>query len=202
MGVRTGRVADIPARLLRVGFVGELGFEIHAPQHCGEALWDALIDAGKDEGIRPFGIDAQRLLRLEKGHIIIGQDTDAMSSPAEVGMKWAIGSKKPFFVGQRTIRELDQMPAKRTLVGFEIRDIEAPVPKESHLVVTGDQMLGRVTSAAYSPSLQKTIGLAYVTTDKAESGATIQIRTDKKKLINATVVPIPFYDRDNSRQEL
>lgn len=202
MGVRTGRVADIPARLLRVGFVGELGFEIHAPQHCGEALWDALIEAGKDEGIRPFGIDAQRLLRLEKGHIIIGQDTDAMSSPAEVGMKWAVGSKKPFFVGQRTIRELDQMPAKRALVGFEITDLEAPVPKESHLVVAGDQMLGRVTSAAYSPSLQKTIGLAYVAANNAESGATIQIRTDKQKLVNATVVPIPFYDRDNSRQEL
>ena len=94
------------------------------------------------------------------------------------------------------------MPAKRTLVGFENLDLEAPVPKESHLVVAGDQMLGRVTSAAFSPSLQKTIGLAYVPPDKAEPGTTIQIRADKKRLITATVVQIPFYDHDNSRQDL
>lgn len=202
LGVRTGRVADIPARLLRVGFVGELGFEIHAPQHCGEALWDALLEAGADEGIRPFGIEAQRLLRLEKGHIIIGQDTDAMCTPAEIGMQWAIGSKKPFFVGQRSIHELEQRPAKRALVGFEICDPEAPLPKESHLVIAGDRMLGRVTSVAYSSCLQKIIGLAYVNPDQAEPGTLIQIRADKQALVTATVVPIPFYDRDNSRQEL
>ena len=84
MGVRRGSVANIPARLIRVGFVGELGFEIHVPQQYGEALWDALIDAGIDNEIQPFGIEAQRVLRLEKGHIIVGQDTDAMSNPDEI----------------------------------------------------------------------------------------------------------------------
>ena len=73
MGVREGTVAGITSRLLRVGFVGELGYEIHVPQHLGEALWDAVLEAGREAGIRPFGVECQRLLRLEKGHIIIGQ---------------------------------------------------------------------------------------------------------------------------------
>ena len=108
MGVREGTVAGIAARVIRVGFVGELGYEVHMPQHCGEALWDALIEAGAEFDIKPFGIEAQRILRLEKGHIIIGQDTDAMSNPTEVNMGWAIAKKKPFFVGGRSIQELEQ----------------------------------------------------------------------------------------------
>ena len=76
MGVRRGHIAGIPALFLRVGFVGELGYELHVPASQGEALWDVLIEAGEDAGIRPFGVEAQRLLRLEKGHIIISQDTD------------------------------------------------------------------------------------------------------------------------------
>ena len=101
LGVRTGRVAGIPARLLRVGFVGELGYEIHVPASCGEALWDALIEAGAAHGIRPFGVEAQRLLRLEKGHIIVGQDTDGLTTPDEAGMAWAVSRAMPFFVGGR-----------------------------------------------------------------------------------------------------
>src|SRR3546814_8507282 len=78
MAVRQGTVADIPALLMRVGFVGELGYEIHVPASQGEALWDALIAAGATFGIRPFGVEAQRILRLEKGHVIVGQDTDGL----------------------------------------------------------------------------------------------------------------------------
>ena len=202
MGVREGNVAGIPVRLLRVGFVGELGYEIHAPQHSGEALWDALIDAGTPQGIRPFGVEAQRILRLEKGHIIIGQDTDAMSHPAEVGMAWAIDRKKPFFVGKRTIRELESRPANRALVGFEIGDTNDVVPKESHLVLQGDRIVGRVTSAAFSPTLGKAIGLAYVPPASAEVGSEIDIRVDHGVMVAAKVVGVPFYDAGNQRQEL
>ena len=98
-----GTVAGIPVRVLRVGFVGELGYEIHCPAGMGEALWDALMEAGKPLGIRPFGVEAQRVLRLEKGHIIVGQDTDGLTHPAEAGMEWALAKKKPFFVGKRSI---------------------------------------------------------------------------------------------------
>ena len=90
LGVRMGTVAGVPARLLRVGFVGELGYEIHMPAHYGEHVWDALMEAGQPFGIKPFGVEAQRVLRLEKGHIIIGQDTDGLTHPYEADMAWAI----------------------------------------------------------------------------------------------------------------
>ena len=93
--VRTGTLAGIPVRVLRVGFVGELGYEIHCPSGCGEALWDTLM-AGRASrfGMEPFGVEAQRILRLEKGHIIVGQDTDGLTHPAEADMEWALARRR------------------------------------------------------------------------------------------------------------
>lgn len=202
MGVREGRVAGIPVRLLRVGFVGELGFEIHAPAARGEALWDALMAAGREEGIRPFGVETQRLLRLEKGHIIIGQDTDGLTHPFEADMPWAVSRKKPFFVGQRAIEVQMGTPLARKLVGFTLKDPSDPVPEECYLTVRGGEITGRVTSAAYSPILEKVIGLAYVAPDQAEAGSPFHIKGAGGRLIGAEVIPAPFYDPDNKRQEL
>ena len=201
MGVREGTVAGIPARLIRVGFVGELGYEVHVPQYFGEALWDALMAAGKDHKIMPFGIEAQRILRLEKGHIIIGQDTDAMSNPIEVQMAWAVSRKKPFFVGGRTITELEKAPLKRSLLGFVVNDQRVPIPLESHLVLDGEQMVGRVTSCEFSPTLEKPIGLAYAPPGKAKAGSQIIIKSTGGVKISADVVDLPFYDPENRRQE-
>jgi len=200
LGVRQGTVAGIPAILLRVGFVGELGYEIHVPQHAGEALWDALMQAGESAGIRPVGIEAQRLLRLEKGHVIIGQDTDAMSHPAELQMQWAIARKKGYFVGGRTLEVLESKPLTRVLVGFCCED-GSDIPKESHLVVDGDKMTGRVTSCGWSPTLNKAIGLAYVAPDSAAPGSKITIAIGRGS-VSAEVVSLPFYDADGLRQAL
>ena len=216
MGVRHGTVAGIPVRLLRVGFVGELGFEIHAPAAFGEALWDALMEAGKDAGIRPFGVEAQRLLRLEKGHIIIGQDTDGLTHPHEADMAWAVSAKKPFFVGKRAIEIQTARPITRRLVGFTLAEASDPLPEECHLTVrdlsssnrspgfaqAGGEIVGRVTSVARSPALDRVIGLAYVAPDQAEVGATFHIKGQGGRRIAAEVVPVPFYDPDNERQEL
>lgn len=202
MGVRESQVAGIPARLLRVGFVGELGYEIHAPQHCGEALWDAVMEAGKSHGIQPFGVEAQRVLRLEKGHIIVGQDTDAMTHPAEVGMGWAVSRKKPFFVGGRTLEELAKTPLKRVLAGFVVPDPEAPRPLEGHLLLDGQRMIGRVTSCSWSPTLQKSIGLAYVPPQAAKPGAELDIKASKGLRVRAEVAATPFYDPQGKRQEM
>jgi sarcosine oxidase subunit alpha len=202
MGIREGRVAGIPARLLRVGFVGELGYEVHVPQHCGEALWDAMMEAGQAEGIRPFGIETQRLLRLEKGHIIVGQDTDAMSHPGEVHLAWAIARKKPFFVGGRSIQEIESRPSRRKLAGFVVNDLDAPIPQESHLVLRDSAMTGRVTSCYFSPTIGKPIGLAFMAPDQAVPGQTVTIRSTGGVLVNAEIVELPFYDPQNKRQEM
>ncbi|MEM7358341.1 MAG: glycine cleavage T C-terminal barrel domain-containing protein [Pseudomonadota bacterium] len=202
MGVREGAVAGIPARIIRVGFVGELGYEVHVPQQFGEALWDAIMDDGQSEGIAPFGVEAQRVLRLEKGHIIIGQDTDAMSNPRELQMTWAVAGKKPFFVGGRSIRELEALPEQRVLVGFELEVEPALIPKEAHLVMADETMLGRVTSCVQSPTLGKAIGLAYVPPELSAPGSELTIKVDEGKRVTAQVSQLPFYDPDNQRQQL
>ena len=204
LAVRDGMVAGIPCRLLRVGFVGELGYELHCPADRAEALWDAVIAAG--HGIRPVGIEAQRLLRLEKGHIIVGQDTDGLTTPLEADMIWALARSKPFYVGGRTVAAMAERPLKRKLVGFTQADRSAPAPRESDLVVRNDEVVGRVTSVARSPTLGRVIGLAYVAPDQAEPGDTFVIRTNSRvggggTFILATVVPTPFHDPSNRRQD-
>ncbi|MFC3609446.1 2Fe-2S iron-sulfur cluster-binding protein [Stutzerimonas tarimensis] len=201
LGVRTGSVAGIPARLLRVGFVGELGYEIHVPARFGEALWDALMQAGAEFDIRPFGVETQRLLRLEKGHVIISQDTDGMTTPAEIDMGWAIGRKKPFFVGKRSVEILEQQPLRRKLVGFTLPK-DSPKPLEGHLVLKGADISGNVTSCEYSETLDCIIGLAYAAADQATPGGQIPIRVEGGKQVQARVVTLPFFDPDNKRQEL
>ena len=202
LGIRTGSVGGIPARVMRIGFGGELGYEIHVPASRGEELWDKAMAAGEPFGIRPVGIEAQRVLRLEKGHIIIGQDTDGLTHPAEAAMGWAAGRKKADFIGKAAMDALEAKPPARRLVGFELAEDGGPVPKENHLVIRGAEIAGRVTSIARSPSLGKVIGLAYVAPDQAEPGQSFTVRVDGGVVVTACVVPIPFYDPGNKRQEM
>ncbi len=202
LGVREGRVAGAPARVLRVGFVGEWGYEIHVPADAAVAVWDRILETGQASGIRPFGVEAQRLLRLEKGHLIMGQDSDGLSHPAEAGMEWAVKADKPFFLGQRSLSILGTRPLKRRLVGFVFPETYAgPVPRECQLVIDQGEIAGRVTSAAFSPTLGQVIGLAYVEPERSQPGTPVQIRTDGRQLVTARVVDLPFYDPRNLRQK-
>ncbi len=203
VGVRQGHVAGIQARLIRVGFVGELGYEIHVAQHQGEALWDALLAAGESFGIKPFGIETQRLLRLEKGHVIISQDTDSVTYPEEINMSWAVGNKKPFFIGQKSIKIYNDKKPIRKLIGFEVLDNDAPTPKENHLCFDlNEKLSGRVTSCSHSAILAKTIGMAYVSPEFFEVNTQFQIRCDGGVYAKVKTVAMPFYDPENKRQEM
>jgi sarcosine oxidase subunit alpha len=199
MGVRTGHIADVPARLLRVGFVGELGYEIHVPASCGEFVWDRMLEAGGRWGIRPFGVEAQRILRLEKGHVIVGQDTDGLTNPIEIGMGSGARSKT-FFLGRAALQAHLKRGIDRRLVGFVLEGSDA-MPKESHLVIEGSEIAGRVTSCAYSAELRRVIGLAYVRPYQSQPGQAFSIRVDGGKLVTAQVVSLPFYDPANERQK-
>ena len=201
LAYREAMVAGIPARMMRVGFVGELSYELHVPSPLIGDLWDRLLIAGEDMEIRPFGVEAQRLLRLEKGHIIVGQDTDGMTQPNEVSLGWAIARKKPFFVGSKSVDILSKSPLERQLVGFEL-DASSSQPKEGHLVIRAGDIVGSVTSCEYSPTLNKIIGLAYVHPQDSTPGKTIVIRTDGAVHVDARVASTPFYDPDNARQAL
>lgn len=201
LAVRKGTVAGIPARLMRVGFVGELGYEIHLPAEYGFHVWEELMRAGLPFGIRPFGVEAQRILRLEKGHGIIGQDTDGLTNPFEAGMDWAIKMDKPFFIGQRSLKIISRNPIGRSLVGFVLPN-QAPdvMPKECHLVITDGKISGRVTSVAFSPTLNRVVGMAYVKAGQSAVGTRFTIRIDGGREVQAEVVKLPFYDPDNRRQ--
>ena len=117
-------------------------------------------------------------------------------------MGWAIGRKKPFFVGKRSIEIQQARGVARKLVGFTLPDPAARCPKECHLVIRDGAITGRVTSAVRSPTLQRVIGLAYVAPDQAETGQRFQIRIEGGLMVEAEVVPVPFYDPENRRQEL
>lgn len=202
LAVREGSLAGAAARLMRVGFVGEWGVEIHVPAEHGAAVWDALMSAGKPHGIRPFGVEAQRLLRLEKGHLIIGQDTDGLTTPGEAALDWAVKMDKPFFVGQRSLKAIAGKPHRQQLVGFMLPAGHAgDAPKECHLVIDNGEIAGRVTSIAWSPSLSRHIGLAYVQPDRTQEGEAFSIRLSDGSMVMAEVVKTPFYDPDNLRQK-
>ena len=162
----------------------------------------ALMSAGEALGVLPVGIEAQRLLRLEKGHIIVSQDSDGLSYPQEVAMEWAIANEKSFFIGQRAIAALTRRGLSRRLVGFRL-PAGSPLPQECNLTLRNNEIVGRVTSVAYSEAVGHIIGLAYVAPDMAAMGARFEIKlSGSGGLLSAEVVPVPFYDPDNARQQL
>jgi sarcosine oxidase subunit alpha len=186
---------------MRMGFVGELSYEIHVPTSYGVQLWESLMRAGESHQIYPFGVGAQRLLRLEKGHVLIGHDTDGMSHPAEVNLQWALDKQKPYFLGQRSVGIMMTQNSSRQLVAFTL-PVGAAKPEEGHLVLDGDEISGTVTSCAFSPSLEQIIGLAYVATSQSQIGALLSIRVDDGQIVKAEVVVRPFYDAEQQRQQV
>jgi sarcosine oxidase subunit alpha len=189
-------VAGVPATILRIGFVGELAYEIHVSADWATHVWDALMDAGAPFGIRPFGVEAQRILRLEKQHAIVAQDTDALSNPIEAGMGWLIKADRSDFIGRDALAAVAERGPRDALVGFEIQAGEA-VPAEGAAVVRAGRAVGRVTSAKWSPTLGRPIGLAWVPVADAVDGAELAIRLETGRggqMIRAVVRTKPFYD--------
>lgn len=204
MRVREAVVAGAPCRLLRIGFTGELSYEIHCPAGYGQHVWEALLDAGQPESIRPFGVEAQRVLRLEKGHLIVGQDTDGLTDPVAADMELAVRLDKPDFLGQRAIARVKENEPPQRLVGFKM---VAPgvVPDEGLQIVapgSGGQLdiIGWVTSCRFSPTLNETIGLCWLISDLANRpGATFTIRMPGGRLEAGRVHHGPFYDPEGKR---
>ena len=185
---RQARVAGVDALLLRIGFVGEVGYEIHFPAPYGEHIWDALV-AG---GARPFGLEPQRILRLQKLHVIVSQDTDSESTPFGAAMPWIVKlDKEEPFIGRWALEHAAEQPAPTSLVGFTMAD--GHVPTEGAVVLPD----GQVTSSRRSPQLGKVIGMAWVPAAQAVDGAAITI-SDEGREYGATVTTSPFYDPEGA----
>jgi sarcosine oxidase, subunit alpha len=198
---RIGTVAGVPVRAMRIGFTGEVSFELHCPGSHALTLWGAIVGAGTQHGLRPYGLEASRILRLEKSHILIGQDTDAMTSPDELGFGWAVSKKKPFYIGRRSVEMRRRAGLTRRLVGLTFPAGPDLGLGEGCLVLRAGSPAGHITSYAHSPSLGHPIALAYVHPADSEAGSIVTLRARNGNRVTGTVTAHAFFDPNNSRQE-
>jgi sarcosine oxidase subunit alpha len=184
-------VAGVSCRAVRLGFTGELSYELHHPSSETRPLWDALLQTGTDLGIRPHGLEALRLLRLEKAHVLVGQDTDFDSTPAKLDMAWAVRLEKPDFVGKAALERIAALPLARTLAKLVF---EGGAPPEGTPLVSGARHVGHLTSSRFSPVLGHGVALGWLRA--GEEGF--------PQLVNAGelaghVVTRPFYDPEGAK---
>src|SRR5207237_13907 len=142
----------------------------------GEYLWEVLLAKGEDLKIRPFGVETQRLLRLEKKHVIVGQDTDALSNPYDSDMKWVVKLDKPDSIGRRALLRMQNQPRANRLVGFHCDD--GCHPADGNAVVINGSLAGRVTSVRFSPQLGRYVGMAWVPMEYAKQGSRIGLHVN------------------------
>jgi sarcosine oxidase subunit alpha len=184
-------VAGVPCRAIRLGFVGELSYELHHPSGRSVELWDALLEAGRELDIRPHGLDALRLLRLEKGHIIVGQDTDFDATPAKLNMGWAVRLEKPWFVGKRGIERANAHDPPRRLVAVSF---PGRAPREGAPLVAAGRDVGFLSSSAWSPVLGCGVSLGWVS--RLNGSFPTELESDG---VAGNVVKQPFYDPKGDR---
>jgi sarcosine oxidase subunit alpha len=187
MRARSARVAGVDGcHILRLGFTGELSYEIHVPAAYGLHVWEMLLKHGSDLGAAPFGIEAQRVMRLEKGHLIIGQDTDGLTNAANLGLGRFIKFAKSDFVGKPEIKWQSESNDGFRLVGVCPLD-PSLVPPEASQIVDGNQSIGRVTSSRMSPTLKRAICLAVVPERLSRAGVSLTVRLPDGRDIVAQV---------------
>jgi len=205
MSVATCTVAGFPARLFRVSFTGELGFEVNVPARHGSALWETLWQAGQQYDICPYGTETMHVLRAEKGYIIVGQDTDGTLTPDDAGLNWAIGKAKPDFVGKRSLARPDMVgKGRKQLVGLLTDDPKAVLEEGAQIVADPNQkkpmtMLGHVTSAYWSEALGRSIAIAAIADGRARDGETLHIPMPDRTLTARVVKSTVFYDPEGTR---
>ncbi|WP_432807368.1 sarcosine oxidase subunit alpha family protein [Rhodoligotrophos ferricapiens] len=208
MGYASGTLGSYPVRLYRISFSGELSFEIATPAGYGRALWDALLAAGAEFGIAPYGTEALHVLRAEKGFIAIGDETDGTVTPLDLGLDWAVSKKKPDFVGKRAL-DLAYLKAegRKQLVGLLTEDPQIVLPDGAYAVETPlpqppMRMIGQVTSTYWSPTLKRSIALALIREGRKRMGQVISFPLSEGKVIRAKIVEPVFYDKEGARQNV
>jgi sarcosine oxidase subunit alpha len=184
-------VAGVSCRVFRLSFTGEASFELHHPAHRSSELWRALMHLGRDLDIKPHGIDVLFALRLEKGHIIVGMDTESDSTPRRLGLDWAVKMDKPDFIGRQALERTSRFPLDKRSFGLVM---EGPAPDEGSVVRSGAAYGGYITSSRFSPLLGHTVMLGWV---KVEDGEPLgDLTVDGRP---AHIAPTPFYDPEGAR---
>jgi aminomethyltransferase len=187
-----GEVNDVPARIARTGYTGEDGFEVYAAPERAESLWEALLDAGSDFGIRPCGLGARNTLRLEAKMALYGHEIGPSITPLEADLPWMVKFEKADFIGRAALEKQRAEGIRRKLMGFEMKG--RGIGRDGYEVLVGGQPAGWVTSGGPAPSLNRNIGLCYVPIEAAKPGRPIEISI-RNQPVAAELVPTPFYKR-------
>jgi glycine cleavage system aminomethyltransferase T len=182
-------VAGVPCHVMRLSFTGEAAFELHHPIDRSVELWQALMSLGGDLGIRPHGLKALFGLRLEKGHVIVGMDSEMDSTPRRLGMDWAVRMEKPFFIGKPSLARTAPLPDHRRLTGFTM---PGEAPTEGSPIWSGGDIVGHVTGSWTSPVLGQTVMLGWLKRTPFPD----RVEVDGRE---AVVADTPFYDPEGHR---
>ncbi len=204
MAFRTGKIGGAAARVLRASFSGEVSFEINVPARFGLSLWTVLMDAGADLGVAPYGVESLMVMRIEKGLLHVGADTDGNTTPLDLGWGGAIARKSDDFIGRRSLlRPADQRDDRRQFVGIEPVDPGVPLPVGGHVISAGCTRMpvdsqGYVTSACASPTLGRHIGLGIVRGGRQRIGERVDVFANGNSVAARLVAPT-FYDPAGDR---
>ncbi len=207
MGWADGTLAGLSVRVFRISFSGELSYELAVPPAEAPGLWELLMAKGEDLGVTPYGTEALHVMRAEKGLIMIGDETDGTVIPQDLGMSWAIGKKKPDYIGKRAqARPHMTDPARWRLVGLQTTD-GSVLPDGAYAIAPGRtelghaRMIGRVTSTYVSPTLGRGIAMGLVEDGPERMGDVLNFPTLDGRTIAAEVVSPVFYDPEGTRQD-
>ncbi|MDT3741098.1 MAG: glycine cleavage system aminomethyltransferase GcvT [Candidatus Kapabacteria bacterium] len=189
---KKGKLAGYNMIISRTGYTGELGYELYfkGDDTVARDVWDKLFAAGAEYGIEPVGLGCRDTLRLEKGYCLYGNDIDQTTNPIEAGLGWITKLAKGDFNGSNVITDVKENKPSRNLVGFVV-GADKFIARHGYKIFSGDKEIGIVTSGNLSPTLNKAIGMGYVTPEFKNAGAKIEIEARGKKF-EAEVIKLPF----------
>jgi len=187
-----GAVAGVGCIVSRTGYTGEDGFELYCAPDRAVALWNALLEAGAPDGLRPAGLGARDTLRTEMKYALYGNDIDDVHTPLEAGLGWIVKWDKGDFLGRAALERQKQAGVPRKLVGFEMR--EPGIPRHGYPLLDGGTAVGVVTSGTMGPSVKKAIGIGYLPAGLAREGAQVSVEI-RGRPVKAEVVKTPFWRR-------
>jgi sarcosine oxidase subunit alpha len=203
-----GKIGDFDARVFRISFSGELSYEIAVPAGQGRAFWDALMAAGEEFGIMPYGTEALHIMRAEKGFIMIGDETDGTVIPQDLNLGWALSKKKEDYLGKRAhTRSHMADPNRWKLVGLETLD-GSVLPDGAYAIADGENengqrnTQGRVTSTYYSANLGRGIAMGLVHNGPDRMGDVIKFNKVDGGTVDAKIVDPVFYDKEGEKQNV
>ena len=200
-----GRLGACPVRVFRISFSGELSYEVATPSGFGLGLWKAIVEAGAEFGLEPYGTEALHVLRAEKGYIVVGDETDGTTTPVDVGLDGLVSKKKADFIGKRSLEQSYlKGPNRKQLVGLLTEDPGEVLPDGAYAVRQVKdkppmEMIGQVTSSYRSPTLGRSIAMALIENGRARMGETLSFPLPGGKVVRATITDTVFYDKEGAK---